>query len=134
MVERGIELLRSWGLVVEVGKHAFGRLGHYLAGSDEQRLADLNDAFRDPGVRSIITTRGGKGSSRIAEAIDFGVVSRDPKPLIGFSDITFLHLALTSTAAWRPFMGPAPCPSIGPTLRKTPTKESRRPRRSAARS
>jgi muramoyltetrapeptide carboxypeptidase len=93
-VARGVELLTSWGLIVEVGDHVFDQLGHYLAGTDEDRLADLNDSFRDPGVRAIITATGGKGSYRIADAIDFDAVRADPKPLIGYSDVTFLHLAL----------------------------------------
>jgi muramoyltetrapeptide carboxypeptidase len=93
-VARGVELLTSWGLVVEVGEHVFDRLGHYLAGRDEDRLSDLNEAFRDPGVRAVIATTGGKGSYRIADGIDFDAVRRDPKPLVGFSDITILHLAL----------------------------------------
>jgi muramoyltetrapeptide carboxypeptidase len=93
-VVQGVERLKSWGLKVELGEHVFDQLGHYLAGTDEDRLADLNDAFRDPGVRGVITTRGGKGSYRIANAIDFDAVRQDPKPLIGFSDITFLHQAL----------------------------------------
>jgi hypothetical protein len=53
-----------------------------------------NDAFRDPGVRAIVTTLGGAGASRIADGIDFAAVRADPKPLVGFSDITNLHLAL----------------------------------------
>jgi muramoyltetrapeptide carboxypeptidase len=94
VVALGVELLRSWGLVVELGGHVFDQLGHYSAGTDGDRLADLNDAFRDPGVRAVLTTRGGKGSYRIANAIDFDAARRDPKPLVGFSDITFLHQAL----------------------------------------
>jgi muramoyltetrapeptide carboxypeptidase len=94
VVGRGVERLTSWGLVVELGEHVFDQLGHYLAGSDEDRLSDLNNAFRDPGVWAIITTRGGKGSYRIANDIDFDAVRHDPKPLIGFSDITFPHQAL----------------------------------------
>ncbi len=93
-VARGVELLSCWGLVVELGKHAFDRLGHYLAGRDEDRLHDVNEAFRDPGIRAVIATTGGKGSYRIADGIDFDAVRRDPKPLIGFSDITILNLAL----------------------------------------
>jgi len=87
------KLLESWGLVVEFGDHAFRRLG-YLAGSDDERLADLNDALRDSEVRAIFTTRGGKGSYRIADRLAFEAVRRDPKPLVGFSDITVLHLNL----------------------------------------
>jgi len=86
-------IFESWGLTVEIGKHAFNEVG-YLAGTDEERLADLNDALRDPRVRAIFATRGGKGSYRIADRLDFYAAARDPKFLIGFSDITALHLAL----------------------------------------
>ncbi len=88
-----VELLTSWGLRPEIGDHAFDQVG-YLAGTDEQRLADLNGAFREPGVRAIFATRGGKGAYRISHRIDFESVRRDPKPLIGFSDVTIMHMAL----------------------------------------
>jgi muramoyltetrapeptide carboxypeptidase len=91
-VTTGKRLLEGWGLKVDFGAHVFDRLGHYLAGRDEHRLADLNDAMRDPGVRAIFCTTGGKGSYRIAHGLDLDAVRRDPKPLIGFSDITTLHL------------------------------------------
>ncbi|ALG09913.1 peptidase U61 [Kibdelosporangium phytohabitans] len=87
------EVLRGWGLLVEVGEHALDQWG-YLAGRDEDRLSDLNDAFRDPGVRALFATRGGAGAYRIAGGIDFDAVRADPKPVVGFSDITNLHLAL----------------------------------------
>jgi muramoyltetrapeptide carboxypeptidase len=73
-------------------EHAFREVG-YLAGTDDERLADINTALRDDDVRAIFTTRGGKGSYRIAERLDFDGARRDPKFLIGFSDITILHLA-----------------------------------------
>lgn len=93
LLAESVRTLESWGLVVEVGKHALDRHG-YLAGLDQDRLADLNDAYRDPGVRAVIATRGGAGAYRIADGIDFAAVRADPKPLVGFSDITNLHLAL----------------------------------------
>jgi muramoyltetrapeptide carboxypeptidase len=105
-VAQGLELLRSWGLKVELGEHVFDQCGHYLAGTDEDRLANLNEAFRDPGVRGVLTTRGGKGSYRIANAIDFDAVRRDPKPLVGFSDITFLHQALYHRCRLATLRGP----------------------------
>jgi muramoyltetrapeptide carboxypeptidase len=105
-VERGIELVSRWGLTVELGAHVFERHGHYLAGRDEHRLADLNDALRDPGVRAIFATRGGKGSYRIAHGLDFDAARRDPKPFVGFSDITLLHLALAKAGAAGAFHGP----------------------------
>jgi muramoyltetrapeptide carboxypeptidase len=78
---------------VDFGEHAFRKVG-YLAGTDDERLADINNALRDDEVRAIFTTRGGKGSYRIADRLDFDAAQRDPKFLIGFSDITILHLAL----------------------------------------
>ncbi|GAC1040375.1 S66 peptidase family protein [Rhizobium sp. No.120] len=93
MVLRHAEILKGWGLNVDFGEHAFDKRD-YLAGTDEERLADINGAFRDPDVRAIFTTRGGKGSYRIADKLDFAAVQRDPKFVIGFSDITALHLSL----------------------------------------
>jgi muramoyltetrapeptide carboxypeptidase len=116
-VERGARIVESWGLRVELGRHIFERHGHYLAGRDEERLADLNDALRDPGVRAIFTTRGGKGSYRIAHALDFEAAARDPKPLIGYSDITILHLALWQRARVGGIHGPYP-PNVGEGLRR----------------
>jgi muramoyltetrapeptide carboxypeptidase len=96
-VERCVEELRGWGLRPEIGAHAFDEHG-YLAGSDENRLADVNAAVRDPGVRAIFATRGGKGAYRIADLLDFEALGRDPKPFVGFSDITVLHLAVARHA------------------------------------
>lgn len=87
------KVLENWGFRVDFGPHAFDKFA-YLAGRDEDRLADLNEAIRDPDVRAIFATRGGKGSFRISEQLDFDAVRRDPKPVVGFSDITALHLVL----------------------------------------
>jgi muramoyltetrapeptide carboxypeptidase len=92
-VEESVRILEEWGLIAEVAEHARTRWG-YMAGRDSERLEDLNDAFRDPTVRAVITTRGGAGAYRIADDIDFDAVRTDPKPVVGFSDITYLHLAL----------------------------------------
>jgi muramoyltetrapeptide carboxypeptidase len=92
-IEESVAILQGWGLVAEVAEHAVARWG-YMAGRDAERLADLNEAFRDPAVRAVITTQGGAGAYRIADDIDFDAVRADPKPLVGFSDITYLHLAL----------------------------------------
>lgn len=85
--------MTSLGLIVEVGPHAFDTWG-YLAGRDEDRLGDVNAALRDPNVRGIIATRGGKGAYRIADRLDFEAARADPKLLVGFSEITILHMAL----------------------------------------
>jgi len=87
------KLLESWGLRCDTGNHVLDVYG-FMAGTDVERLDDLNSAFRNPEVRAILTTRGGAGAYRIAEEIDFIAARSDPKPLIGFSDITSLHLSL----------------------------------------
>jgi len=92
-IARGVELLRSWGLDVEVPTPARSGNG-YLDGSDEQRLAQLNRALRDPEIRAVLCTRGGYGAQRIVDALDFAAVRSDPKLFVGFSDVTALHLAL----------------------------------------
>jgi muramoyltetrapeptide carboxypeptidase len=92
-VDDCLAILDRWGLVGEVAEHALNEYG-YMAGTDEDRLKDLNDAFRDPQVRAVIATRGGAGAYRIADQLDFDAVRADPKPLVGFSDITSLHLSL----------------------------------------
>jgi muramoyltetrapeptide carboxypeptidase len=90
-------ILESWGLVVDFGRHIYAARG-YLAGSDDERLSDFNEALRDPSVRAIFATRGGKGSYRIADRLDFEAAKRDPKFVVGFSDITALHLSLLKHA------------------------------------
>jgi muramoyltetrapeptide carboxypeptidase len=69
----------------------FARAG-YLAGSDERRLSELNAALRDREARAIVATRGGYGLTRIAHAADLGALRAAPKWLVGFSDITALHV------------------------------------------
>ncbi|HJQ09355.1 MAG TPA: LD-carboxypeptidase [Candidatus Saccharimonadales bacterium] len=92
----GAKVLEDLGLVVEYGKHVYDvdDTLDYLAGKDEDRLADINKALRDPGVKAIIATRGGKGAYRIADGLDFEAARKHPKLLIGFSEITILHMAL----------------------------------------
>lgn len=111
-LDESVAVVESWGLTAEVGVHALDSRG-ITAGADEDRLADLNDAFRDTGVRAVITTTGGAGSYRIAHRIDFDAVRADPKPLVGFSDVTNLHLALWSETRLATIHG---C-LAGPTMR-----------------
>jgi muramoyltetrapeptide carboxypeptidase len=92
-VYRCADIFRSWGLQVELGKSVFREVG-YIAGSDKERIEDFNDALRDPGIRAVFASRGGKGAYRIADKIDFEAVRADPKFVVGFSDITSLHLIL----------------------------------------
>lgn len=92
-VMRRVKILEDWGLRVDFGEHAFDKLA-FLAGADDDRLADFNAALGDRDVRAIFATRGGKGSYRIADRLDFEAIRRDPKFVVGFSDITALLLSL----------------------------------------
>ena len=92
-VDAAVAVLEGLGLTVELGDHVFDRLG-YLAGSDEDRLADFNAALRDERVRAIIAARGGKGAYRIADKLDFAAMRSDPKLVVGFSELTVIHLAI----------------------------------------
>ncbi|MQA25030.1 MAG: LD-carboxypeptidase [Micromonosporaceae bacterium] len=104
-VARGVELLESWGLVVEYAEHALTRYG-YLAAPDADRLADLNAAFADPTVRGVLCTRGGYGAQRIIDGIDKGAVRKDPKVLLGFSDITAVQMWLWRNTGLATLHGP----------------------------
>lgn len=89
-IEETNAVIESWGFRPRVGAHVRDRVG-YLAGTDEDRLADLNESIRDPEVRAIVCLRGGCGSSRLLHGVDVDALEEDPKPLVGFSDITALH-------------------------------------------
>ncbi|MBP3934992.1 MAG: LD-carboxypeptidase [Pseudomonas sp.] len=78
----------------------------YLAGSDAERLRDLHDAFADDSVDAIFCLRGGYGSPRLLDGIDFELLRGHPKPFVGYSDITALHLAITRYAGFVTFHGP----------------------------
>jgi muramoyltetrapeptide carboxypeptidase len=95
-LKHGAKVLEDLGLAVEYGKHVYDEHDtiDYLAGKDEDRLADINDALRDPGIKAIIATRGGKGAYRIADGLDLEAARKYPKLLVGFSEITILHMAL----------------------------------------
>lgn len=77
----------------------------YLAGSDEQRLADLHAAFADPDIDAILCMRGGYGSMRLLDGLDIDLLRAHPKPLIGYSDITALHTAIHRHAGFPTFHG-----------------------------
>jgi muramoyltetrapeptide carboxypeptidase len=85
---------------------AAGRRHGYLAGTDEERVGDLNAALRNPSVDAIWCIRGGFGSTRILHQVDFDALAARPRPLIGFSDITALLLGAVAAAGVVAFHGP----------------------------
>lgn len=85
-----IDLLESWGLNVVIGK-SIGLEENQLAGNDEQRAADLQEQLNNPNIKAIWCARGGYGTVRVVDLIDFTQFKKSPKWLVGFSDVTVLH-------------------------------------------
>lgn len=90
----GIETLEKWGLQVEVGKHVNNQFG-YFAGTDMEKVEDLQSALDNPLIKAIIFARGGYGTARILDKLNFSGFLKNPKWLVGFSDLTsiLLHTA-----------------------------------------
>lgn len=92
-IQPGLDFLESLGFQPVCFPHLFDRKG-YLAGEDASRLKDLHAAFRDKRIKAVLCARGGYGTHRILERLDYGLVSRNPKLLVGYSDLTALLFAL----------------------------------------
>jgi len=86
-----IDTLRAWGYTVRAGATLDSHSENYFSGTDEERLSDLQQALDDPSVKAILCGRGGYGLGRIIDRIDLSAFSKDPKWIIGFSDVTVLH-------------------------------------------
>ena len=97
--------IEAMGLKPKAARHLVERHG-YLAGRDEDRAADVNAMFADPQVKAVFAVRGGWGCARILPYLDFATIRANPKLLIGFSDITALHMAFAARAGFATIHGP----------------------------
>ncbi len=102
---RAAALCRALGYDPILGQSAYARHG-YMAGTDEERIADLNSALTDPSINCVWCIRGGYGSLRLLDRVDYAAMARQPKALIGFSDITALLNAVTRLSRVVTFHGP----------------------------
>jgi muramoyltetrapeptide carboxypeptidase len=102
---RSVSNLESKGYKVKLGAHVRDKLGH-KAGSKEDRLADLHEMYRDKSVKLLMTTLGGYNSNELLDDLDCDLVRQNPKGLIGYSDITTLHLAIHARTGLVSFYGP----------------------------
>ena len=93
VISETIARFESLGFKIKQGANLHQR-DSYLAGSDEERAADINALFADPEVKAIFALRGGYGSCRILPLLDYDVIRANPKPFVGYSDITAMHLAI----------------------------------------
>jgi muramoyltetrapeptide carboxypeptidase len=110
-LRRGVALLDSWGLRVRVGAHALDTDPAYpfLAGTDDDRAADLAAAWCDPSVAAVLIGRGGSGASRLVDRLDWSAMrAAGPKLLVGFSDVTVLHEAVATHLGVASLFGPMP--------------------------
>jgi muramoyltetrapeptide carboxypeptidase len=104
-VARAAALLAEHGLSLVLGRHCSDRHG-YMAGDDAARADDFMRIWCDPDVAGVLCLRGGYGSARIVDRLDYRAIAASPKPFIGFSDITSLHLAIGKRANLVTFYGP----------------------------
>jgi muramoyltetrapeptide carboxypeptidase len=102
--EQAVAYFESRGRRILLGPN-LGKVHGYLAGSDEERAADLQWALSEPGIDMVHVLEGGYGSARLHDLIDWGAVG-DPRIFCGFSDPTAIHLALAAHANWVTFYGP----------------------------
>lgn len=104
-IEFTFQWLRKLGLKWKVGKHVFDRYGD-VAGTDEDRLRDFHDMWQDPDVDALLPVRGGNGSVRLLDKLNYDLISRVPKIVIGYSDITGLLIPINQMTGLVTFHGP----------------------------
>jgi len=105
-MERGLAALHALGFAPQQGEHILTRGPLYFAGSPAMRLRDLHHAFANDEVRAIFSTRGGYGSNYLLDGLDLDLIAESAKPLIGYSDLTAVHLFLLDEVRLPAFHGP----------------------------
>ena len=104
-LNKGISYLKSHGLTIEQGKYCREKKGLF-AGSIDQRLDDLHTMFADKTITAIFCSRGGWGTLKLLDKIDFNLIKNNAKLVIGYSDITSMQLAIWQKAKVPSFSGP----------------------------
>ncbi|MEU4034819.1 S66 peptidase family protein [Streptomyces collinus] len=108
-LQAGLDVLRGWDLDPVAGPHVLDRHGEfgYLAGTDADRAADLQNAWCDPSVDAVLCARGGYGAQRMADLLDWEAMrAAGPKVFVGFSDLTVLHEAFATRLGLATLHGP----------------------------
>ncbi len=98
-------ILKDFGFNIVLGKTLTEKFG-YFAGTDEFRAKELNDLFADPNIKGIFCMKGGWGSARLLDKLDYEIISKNPKVLVGFSDITTLLISIFAKTGLVTFHGP----------------------------
>lgn len=108
LIEKAIVNIEALGFKVKLSKNIYEK-DRYLAGSDEDKLAALYEFFQDPEIKLILNARGGYGSIRLINKINYEIIKANPKPFCGFSDITALLLMLYKKCGLISYHGPMAC-------------------------
>lgn len=116
-VANGIKYLKEKGFNVKISNNINNEYG-YFAGTDEERLEDLHDLFADKEVSAILATRGGWGTLRMLHKLDFELIKSNPKPVIGYSDITSLQLAILTKTGLGSLSGPMLAVEMGKGIKE----------------
>jgi muramoyltetrapeptide carboxypeptidase len=104
-VERGVGWWESQGYRVKLSEAVFAQ-DDWVAGAPKQRARDLEALFADPEVDAVQCFRGGYGSAQLIPLLDFDLVGANPKPFVGYSDITALHESIRQRTGLATFYGP----------------------------
>ena len=104
-MDSGVNYIESLGYRVELGKN-IGKANGYLAGTDQERVDDLNSMFKNKYVKAIICLRGGYGAFRILDRINYKLIRNNPKIFVGFSEITAIQNAILHKSGLITFAGP----------------------------
>ncbi|MFD1138221.1 S66 peptidase family protein [Paenibacillus urinalis] len=106
-ITKAADHLLRLGLQVQFGKTVYNENDYgYLAGTDEDRARELNDMFANPKIKAIVCARGGYGTARMSDLLDYELIRRHPKFFWGYSDVTFLHNAIFQRTGLITFHGP----------------------------
>lgn len=105
-IEEGMQAIEARGHRVTLASNIASRHREYLAGSDDERVDELNRFLRDPRYDAFFFARGGYGAMRILDRIDYAAIAANPRPIVGFSDVTAIHQAMAAQCGVGAFHGP----------------------------
>lgn len=111
-IKIAMETMEQYGFKVVLGKHINAQYG-YLAGRDKERAEDLNEMFRRPDIRGIVTFSGGYGCSRLLPFLDYDLIRQNPKVVVGHSDITALLIGIYQKTGLIGFHGSSGLTGVG---------------------
>jgi muramoyltetrapeptide carboxypeptidase len=104
-LQEGLSIMETSGFGIRIAPHVYDKQG-YLAGKDEVRLGDLHAMFQDPAIKAIFCARGGYGCLRLLDKIDYGLIKKNPKIFVGYSDVTALMMAIYNKTGLITIHGP----------------------------